>query len=159
MTFKPQCNLLFFINDRYSFPGDAFRFRGNDGLFAVVEEAYGGFSFFVELDLRHPKQCTPVVFGVRQRLAAVIGAVEVFADGIASQDVMPVAVSPLIPVVGEEAVVYDDFGLVVLCVPPTALFAWGIVGVDIDFIKVTEPAVFFEILFGNTEIGVGLFSS
>ena len=66
---------------------------------------------------------------------------------------MPVAVSPLIPVVGEEAVVYDDFGLVVLCILPTALFARGIIGVDIDFVKVTEQAVFLELLFGNTEIG------
>ena len=75
---------------------------------------------------------------------------------------MPVPVSPLVSVVGEEAVVYDDFGLVVLCILPTALFARGIIGVDIDFVKVTEQAVFLELLFGNTEmdpIGVGLFSS
>ena len=89
----------------------------------------------------------PVVFGVRQRFPAVIGAVEILADGIASQDVMPVPVSPLVSVVGEEAVVYDDFGLVVLCILPTALFARGIIGADIDFVKVTEQAVFLELLF------------
>ena len=66
---------------------------------------------------------------------------------------MPVPVSPLVSVVGEEAVVYDDFGLVVLCILPTALFARGIIGVDIDFVKLTEQAVFLELLFGNTEIG------
>ncbi len=38
-------SVIFFINDRSSFPGDAFRFHGNDGLFAVVEEPYGSFPF------------------------------------------------------------------------------------------------------------------
>ena len=134
---SPVC-LITCPYDRFSFPGDAFHLHGNDGLLAVVEEAYGGFPFLVELYIRHPKQRAPVVFGARQGLAAVIRAVEVFADGIASQDVMPVAVSPLILVVGEEAVVDDDFGLIVLCILPTALFARGIICVDIDFVKVTE---------------------
>ena len=88
-----------------------------------------------------------VVFGVRQRFPDVIGAVEILTDGVALQDVMPVPVSPLVSVVGEEAVVYDDFGLVVLCILPTALFARGIIGVDIDFVKVAEQAVFLHDFF------------
>ena len=52
--FGPVC-LITLPYDRYSFPSDAFRFYGNDGLFAVVEEPYGGFSFFVELDFWNPE--------------------------------------------------------------------------------------------------------
>ena len=51
---NPVC-LITFPYDRSSFPGDAFRFHGNDSLFAVVEEPYGSFSFFVELDFRNPE--------------------------------------------------------------------------------------------------------
>ena len=87
---SPVC-LITFPYDRYSFPSNPFRFHGNDGLFTVVEESYGGFPFFVELDLRYPKQCAPVVFSIRQRFPAVIGAVEILADGVTSQYVMPVA--------------------------------------------------------------------
>ena len=134
---SPVC-LITCPYDRFSFPGDAFHLHGNDGLLAVVEEAYGGFPFLVELYIRHPKQRAPVVFGVRQGLAAVIRAVEVFADGIASQDVMPVAVSPLILVVGEEAVVDDDFRLVALFVFPAALFPGYVIGIDIEFVQPTQ---------------------
>ena len=41
--------------DRYSFSSNPFRFHRNDGLFAVVEEPYGSFPFFVELDFRNPE--------------------------------------------------------------------------------------------------------
>ena len=50
----PVC-LIAFPCDRHSFSGDAFSLHGNDGLFAVVEEPYGGFPFFVELDFRYPE--------------------------------------------------------------------------------------------------------
>ena len=134
---SPVC-LITFPYDRYSFPSNPFRFHGNDGLFTVVEESYGGFPFFVELDLRYPKQCAPVVFSIRQRFPAVIGAVEILTDSIALQAVSAVATCREVLAVGVKAVVDDDFRLVALFVFLAALFPGYVIGIDIEFVQPTQ---------------------
>ena len=83
---------------------------------------------------------------------AVVGTVEIVADGVSAQDVVSVAVAVLVGVVGEEAVVDDDLRLVVLLVFPASLLARGIVGVDVDLVQVAQLLVLPQCDLGHAEV-------
>lgn len=115
---------------------NAFGLHGNDGLFAIVVQAYDGFSFIIEIHLGCPVKRAAVVLGIGQRLLAVIRAVEFRANGVSFCGIPSVPVGGPYPVVGQKSVVYDHLRLVGLAVFLASLFPWDVIGIDVQFIQI-----------------------
>ena len=68
--------------------------------------------------------------------------VEVLAYGVARHEITAVTEGVLSCFAREEAVVHHHVGLVCAAVLPTVFLAWGIIGVDVEFVQVVELVLF-----------------